>query len=275
MTSNLNVACIQMNSGPEIEKNIETATILVREAAQEGAQLIATPENTCHIRTPSTEKLKSAKTMDEHPGIPAFSNLAKELGVWLLIGSMTIKVDDNKLLNRSLLFSDTGELSAFYDKIHLFDAYLSQDESYQESQIMQHGDHAVLAQTPWCSIGMTICYDLRFSHLYRDLAKAGASILAVPSAFTVPTGRSHWEVLLRARAIETGSYVIAPGQTGEHEGKRKTWGHSMIIDPWGEVLANAGDSVGVISRTIDIEKVKDARRKLPTLTHDKEYKLRA
>lgn len=271
----LKVACIQMTSGPVIEENLKFAAGYIREAANEGAQLIATPENTCWMRFPPEEKVKHTPYQEDHPGVQFFPDLARELRVWILVGSMAVKGRDGKLHNRSFLFSDTGKLVAFYDKIHLFDAVLSSGEVYAESNNVMAGDTAVVAQTPWGGLGMTICYDLRFSHLYRDLAKAGASILAVPAAFTVPTGQAHWETLLRARAIETGCFVIAPAQTGEHDGGRRTWGHSLIISPWGKVLARTGEEQGYILADLDLSEVEKARQKIPALTHDRSYKIQA
>ena len=272
MTQKLKVACIQLSSTPVIQENLDKAGELIRTAAAEGATLIATPENTCHIRMPSKEKLTSAHPEETHPGIPFFSDLAKELGVYILAGSFAIKVSEDKLYNRSYLFGADGEIIAKYDKIHLFDVELGRGESYKESEHILPGEKAVIADTPQAKIGLSICYDLRFAYLYRDLAKLGASILAVPAAFTVPTGKAHWETLLRARAIETGSFVIAPGQTGEHENGRHTWGHSLIINPWGEVLADAGSDIGYITAELDLNEVKEAREKIPALQHDREYK---
>lgn len=271
--SMVKAACVQMSSGPDIEENLKTAEGLVREAAGQGAQFVALPENACHIRFPAVEKLDSALPEDKHPGIPFFSNLSKELGVYLLVGSMAIKIEGDKLLNRSFLFSDDGSLAAVYDKIHLFDVDLPNGETYKESDVMQPGDKAVIAKTPWGGLGMSICYDLRFAYLYRDLAQNGAQIMAVPAAFTVPTGKAHWATLLRARAIETGSFLLAPAQTGEHEGGRKTWGHSMIINPWGEVLAEMGEETGFITAGLNLKEVHKARQAIPALKHDRPYAL--
>ncbi len=271
MADTLKVACVQMNAGPDIADNLKAAEGFIREAAGGGAQLIATPENTCHMRGVPGAKLESAPYEQDHPGIPLFGDLAKELGVWLLIGSMSVKLSDTQLANRSYLFSDSGDIAATYDKIHMFDVDLEDDRSYRESKACRPGDRAVVTKTPWGGLGMSICYDVRFPHLYRDLAKNGADILAVPAAFTVPTGQAHWEVLLRARAIETGVFVLAPGQTGEHEGGRKTWGHSMIINPWGEVLADAGSKPGIITADLNMDEIAEARKSIPALQHDRAY----
>jgi predicted amidohydrolase len=216
-------------------------------------------------------RLEKARPEAEHPAIPAFSALAAELGVWLLIGSLQIKLDAVTCANRSFLFDDCGRVVARYDKIHMFDVDLQGGESYRESKTFRPGDRAVIADTPWGKVGLTVCYDLRFAYLYRALAQAGASFLTVPSAFTVPTGQAHWHTLLRARAIETGSFVFAPAQCGGHAEGRKTYGHSLIVAPWGEVLADGGEAPGVITADIDPAKVAEARSMIPALTHDRRF----
>jgi len=269
--STVKVACVQLTSGPDIAENLKTAEAYIREAASEGAVFIATPENTCQMRKPDRAKLENAPCEEDHPGIPLFSDLARELGVWLLIGSLSVKLADDKTANRCYLFSDQGEIVATYDKIHMFDVNLREGESHKESDAVKPGCKAVVASTPIAKIGLSICYDLRFAHLYRDLAKAGAEILTVPAAFTVPTGLAHWETLLRARAIETGSFILAPGQTGTHEGGRKTWGHSMIIGPWGEILAAKDDHPGIITAEINLDEAAKMRAAIPALQHDRDY----
>ena len=220
------------------------------------------------MRFPQEAKLQSCFSADTHPAIPYYAELAKELEIWLLIGSMAIKVGD-KMANRSFLFSDKGDVVATYDKIHLFDVDLPTGESHRESDHVQAGTKAVTADTPWGKIGMSICYDVRFAYLYRKLAHMGASIMTVPAAFTVPTGQAHWKTLLRARAIETGAFVLAPGQCGEHEGGRKTYGHSLIIDPWGDVLAEADDKPCIITAELDLSVVAKTRNAIPALKHDR------
>jgi predicted amidohydrolase len=262
-------ACIQMTSSENIQDNLAWVDGKIREAAAQGASLIATPENTCHILTPALGKLKTAFPEDKHPAIPQFKSLAKELGVWILVGSLSIRISDTKLANRSYLFSPEGAIAAQYDKIHLFDVTLPNGEVHRESSLIEPGSAPVVADTPLGKIGLSICYDVRFAQLYRILAKKGAQILAVPSAFTVPTGQAHWEVLLRARAIETGSYVLAPAQTGAHHGGRKTYGHSLIISPWGEIIADAGTEPGIIYGDIDLNAVDQARASIPALQHDR------
>ncbi len=260
-------ACIQLRSSGDVAENIRDTTALVRDAAGAGARFIATPENTNIMAQNNRAKL--AGTFDEanDPSIPAFSGLAKDLKVWLLIGSLHIKVSDDKTANRSFLFAPDGTLKARYDKIHLFDSTVASGETYRESAQVEGGHDAVLADTEFGPLGMTVCYDLRFPQLYRRLAHAGAFAFTIPSSFTVPTGEAHWHVLMRARAIETGCFVIAPAQTGEHAEGRHTYGHSLIVDPWGEVLADAGDGEGMAIATLDPARLSQVRRDLPALSH--------
>ncbi len=264
-------ACVQMTAGPETGPNLDTAAALIRAAAAGGAKFIFTPENTSIIEPNRELALAKSFTQDEHPGLPHFSKLAKELGVWLLIGSMPIRVEPERLANRSFLIDDQGRIITHYDKIHLFDVDLPNGEVYRESERIRPGSQAVLAPTPWGGLGMTVCYDLRFPQLYRDLAHAGASIISIPAAFTVPTGEAHWHVLLRARAIEAGAFVLAPAQCGTHAGGRRTYGHSLIVAPWGEILAEAGDEPGTIATVIDFSQVAAARNMIPSLRHDRDY----
>jgi len=275
MSGTFKVACVQLNAGRDIAANIAAAGALIREARARGAQFILTPENTSMIEPKRELLLEKAKPEAAHPGIPAFSALAAELGVWLLIGSMQIKLDAATCANRSFLFDDRGRIAARYDKIHMFDVDLTGGESYRESRTFRPGDRAVVADMPWGRVGLTVCYDLRFAYLYRALAQAGAGFLTVPAAFTVPTGRAHWHTLLRARAIETGCFVFAPAQCGEHAEGRKTYGHSLIVAPWGEVLADGGEAPGVIAADIDPAKVEEARRMVPALQHDRRFDLPA
>jgi predicted amidohydrolase len=272
----LKVACIQLTSSADMLDNITLIEGLVARAAGQGAKLIATPENSFLIEN-SVEKSNSQKvfyTQNEHPAIKASANMALTHKVWLLIGSVFVSADGvKKNYNRSLLFNPQGEIVGQYDKIHLFDVEVGDGQTYIESAKIIAGNEAVLATTPWGKIGMTVCYDLRFPQLYRMLAKAGANIITVPAAFTEVTGEAHWHVLLRARAIETGCFVIAPAQTGTHAGGRKTYGHSLIINPWGEVIADGGTASGVIIADLDLSEVEKTRAKLPSLQHDREFKL--
>lgn len=261
-----------MTSGPDLEDNLDQAAKLIREAAKQGATFIATPENTCRMRAKVEDKFASAWDEKQHPGLDFFVKLAKELTVTLLLGSLSsVKLGDGRLANRSFLILPDGEIAARYDKIHMFDVSLENGEVYKESATHAPGRDAVIADLPFAKLGLTICYDVRFAALYRALAQFGAEIIAVPAAFTVPTGKAHWETLLRARAIETGAYIIAPAQCGMHEGGRGTWGHSMIISPWGEILAEAGDTPCVITADFDAARVKEARSAVPSLTHDREF----
>jgi predicted amidohydrolase len=264
-------ACVQLRSSDDVAENISETVRLVRDAAARGATFIATPENTTLMAPDAGAKLASSYDEAHDPALPVFAALAKELNVWLLIGSLAIKVSDTKTANRSFLISPDGLVTARYSKIHLFDVELAGGESYRESNTVAGGSDAVVADTPWGGIGLTICYDMRFPQLYRRLAKAGAFLITVPSAFTVPTGQAHWHVLLRARAIENGCFIIAPAQGGAHANGRKTYGHSLIVAPWGEILAEAGTDPGVIVADIDPELSRAARAKVPNLQHDRDF----
>jgi deaminated glutathione amidase len=271
MSQKLKVALVQMTSGPEVGPNIDAAAALIRKAAADGAAFVLTPENTTLIEPNKAHAFAKSCVEAEHPGVPRFAALARELKIWLLVGSMTIRVEEGKLANRSFLFDPDGKVVARYDKIHLFDVDLPSGETYRESNTIRPGAQAVVAETPWGGIGLTICYDLRFAYLHRALAQAGAAIITVPAAFTVPTGKAHWETLLRARAIETGSFVLAPAQCGEHADGRRTYGHSLIIAPWGEVLAEAGETPGIVAAELDLAEVAKARSMIPALQHDRVF----
>lgn len=264
-------ACVQLRSSDDVAENIRETVRLVREAAARGAAFVATPENTTLMAPDGGAKLAQSHDEAHDPALPVFSELAKELKIWLLAGSLAIKVSETKTANRSFLFGPDGRIAARYSKIHLFDVQLASGEVYRESHTVAGGGEAVTADTPWGKIGLSICYDVRFAHLYRRLAQQGAFLFTVPSAFTVPTGSAHWHVLLRARAIENGAFVIAPAQGGEHANGRKTYGHSLIISPWGEVLAEAGTDPGVILADIDPELSALARAKVPSLQHDRGF----
>ncbi|MCB9978256.1 MAG: carbon-nitrogen hydrolase family protein [Rhodospirillales bacterium] len=265
----LRAACVQMTSGPVMADNLAVAEGLIRRAAGEGARFVATPEVTCHRMPDSQEKIRLTPVLQDHPGPVRFAALAHELKVWILAGSFLVRLPSGKLANRSFLFSDAGVVAATYDKIHLFDVDLPGGEVHRESDTIAPGDHGVVARTPWGGVGLSICYDIRFPALYGALARGGADILTVPAAFTVPTGQAHWEILLRARAIETGSFVVAPAQVGAAPGGgRPTWGHSMIVGPWGEILAQGnGESPGVTVADLDMEAVARARAAIPALRH--------
>lgn len=265
----LTVACVQTNTTRDPLENVERVSPMIREAAARGAALITTPEIVGMLEPKRELALAKAKPEETHEVLAAFRGLAAELGVWLLIGSISIKVSDDKMSNRSFLLDDRGQIVARYSKIHMFDVQVGDGQTYRESNTYQPGGEAVIAETPWGRMGMTICYDIRFPYLYRALAHAGAEVLFAPAAFTKVTGEAHWHVLQRARAIETGCYVVSAAQTGEHAEGRRTYGHSVIVDPWGRVLADAGEEVGVITAEIDLAEVAAARAKIPSLTHDR------
>ena len=274
MSSPFTVGLVQMNSGPEIEPNIESASAFIREAAGGGAKLIVTPENTTMIETVREKQMARAYPEEKHPGVSAFSELARELGVWLSIGSMTIGLGGDKAANRSFLFGPDGGIAARYDKIHMFDVEVPDGQTYRESATFRPGEEAVLADLPWGRLGITICYDIRFPYLYRALAKAGASFITTSAAFTEMTGKAHWHVLQRARAIETGCFIFAAAQTGEHTNKRRTYGHSLVVAPWGEVLADGGTETGVVLAEIDPALVAKARSTVPSLENDRPFELK-
>lgn len=267
----MRVAAIQMTSGPDIHENLNALEKVICEAVQGGAQLIVTPENTCHIRGRMVEKLETAPEAQTHPIIDRVRILSEEYKVSILLGSLSIPDGRDKLFNRSYLFRAGQSDPVTYDKIHLFDADLGEGQVYRESDVFRGGDRAVLAKIGDMNIGLTICYDLRFPYLYRRLARAGAHIMTVPSAFTVPTGMAHWHTLLRARAIENGCYILAPAQVGVHAGTRETYGHSLIVGPWGDILAEAdGKNAQIIYADIDIQHVTEARKRIPPLLNEKQ-----
>jgi predicted amidohydrolase len=265
------VACIQNTAEREMAPSIAAAGELVRAAADGGAELITLPEMAAMYEPDDAAALAKAKTEADDPGLAAFRALAAETGTWLLIGSLLIRSGPGKVCNRSFLVDPTGAVVARYDKLHLFDVDLVDGESYRESAKVRPGGEAVVAPTPWGLLGLSVCYDLRFAYLYRALAQGGASFLAVPAAFTYTSGKAHWHVLVRARAIETGSFVFAPNQCGFHAGGLRSWGHSLIVDPWGEVLADGGEDVGFITADIDPARVETARNMIPALQHDRRF----
>jgi predicted amidohydrolase len=269
MSAKFTAACVQMTSEREFDPNIRVASDLIRRARDAGADFIMTPEITGMFEPRRDSHLAKATDEGSNPVLAAFHDLARETGAWLLLGSTPIKLEAERLANRSFLIAPDGAVAARYDKIHMFDVDLKNGESYRESALYRPGDASVLAALPWGTLGMTVCYDLRFPYLYRALAQAGADFLSIPAAFTVPTGIAHWHVLQRARAIENGCFVFAPAQWGEHADGRKTYGHSLIVDPWGEVLADAGEGVGFVTAAIDPAKIVEARRMVPALRHDR------
>ncbi|MGB3718941.1 MAG: carbon-nitrogen hydrolase family protein [Hyphomicrobiaceae bacterium] len=267
-------ALVQMCTGRDVARNLVEMTKLIREAAAGGAQYVQTPEVSVLMERDRARLFVETRPEEGNPAIAHCQALARELGIWLHLGSMGVLVKPDKIANRSFLFSPEGRIAARYDKIHMFDVELPGGESYRESRNFEPGRKAVLADLPWGSLGLTICYDMRFPTLYRALAKSGAELIAVPSAFTVPTGQAHWHVLLRARAIETQCFVLAAAQVGAHECGRSTYGHSMIVSPWGEVLAEAdGEKSTVIFADIDMQAVEEARKRIPSLRHDRPFEV--
>jgi len=264
---------VQMRSGLSPQANLEAALRLIGEAKSAGADYVLTPEMT-NILEVKRERLFAAIEPEDNDGsLAAFRELARKLGIYLHVGSLAIKLSAEKAANRSFLIDRKGEIVARYDKIHMFDVDLANGESYRESRNYRPGDLAVAADLPWGRLGLTVCYDLRFPALYRALAEAGCSFLAIPSAFTQQTGEAHWHVLSRARAIENGAFVLAAAQGGQHENGRATYGHSLVVDPWGRVLAEGGSDPGVILATIDPAEVSAARAKVPSLQHGRRFEV--
>ena len=264
-------ACLQVNASNVMAENIEAASLLAVEARAAGAELILMPENVAMMEWGRGNIVLKAMPEEDHLALKAFRDLARELGCWMHIGSLACLLDGGMVANRGFVLRPDGVIAARYDKIHMFDADLGLGETYRESATFQAGGQAVTADLPWGKLGLSICYDLRFPHLYRALAKADAAFLAVPAAFTKTTGQAHWHVLLRARAIETGCYVFAPAQVGTHANDRATYGHALIVSPWGEVLADAMERPGWVIAEIDPARVTEARRKLPCLDHDRPF----
>ena len=271
MSKRFTAACVQITSGRDPAANLAAASVLVREARSAGASLIATPEVSNMMGLRRRELAALARPEAEDPSVAGYRALAAETGAWLLAGSLILRGAGDKLVNRSLLIDPQGGIAARYDKIHMFDVEIPDGQSYRESRAYQAGARAVTAALPWGRLGMTVCYDMRFPYLYRTLAKAGADFLSIPSAFTRFTGEAHWHVLLRARAIETGCFVIAPAQCGEHPGGRETYGHSLIVAPWGEVLGVGGTAPGITLAEIDPAEAAKARAMIPALDHDRDF----
>ncbi|HUO23915.1 MAG TPA: carbon-nitrogen hydrolase family protein [Caulobacteraceae bacterium] len=268
----LRVALVQTRTPATQAAALAEIEPLIRQAASQGAELILTPEGSNLLQRSRAEIAKVLQPPETDPFVVAVRALATELKVWILIGSALVAKGEGKAANRAMLIASDGQVVQTYDKVHMFDVDLPSGERYRESSLYEPGEAARLAQTPWGLLGLTICYDMRFPHLYRALAKAGASIIAVPAAFTRPTGEAHWEVLLRARAIENGVFVLAPAQGGRHEDGRATWGHSIAIDPWGRVLAEIkGDEPGVVVVDLDLDAVAQTRQAIPSLANERAF----
>ena len=268
----LKAALVQLRTPATQAAALAQAEPLVRHAAGAGAKLIATPEATNILQRDRSKLFEAVRPLDQDECVLGLRALARELGVWLLIGSALVRREDGQLANRSTLVDAVGEVVATYDKIHMFDVDLPTGERHRESALYTPGEQATVAETPWGKIGLSVCYDVRFPQLYRALAKAGAEMITVPAAFTRPTGEAHWEILLRARAIETGAFVLAPAQGGFHEDGRGTWGRSTIIGPWGEILAKAeDDEPGVVIAELDLDAVAKARAAIPAMANDRAF----
>jgi len=268
----MKAALLQLNSGDDPEANLPVTIHMLDRAVAEGVGFVLTPEVTNCVSASRTRQTEVLRPEADDPTLAALKARAKSHGIWLLIGSLALKTDDpdGRFVNRSFLITPEGKVAARYDKIHMFDVAVSETETYRESAGYRPGDRAVMVDTPFARLGMTICYDLRFPGLYRQLAEAGAQVITVPSAFSPVTGAAHWETLLRARAIEAGAYILAPAQTGLHcasRGRsRETYGHSMVIDPWGRVLAEGGTKCGIISVDLDLAEVATSRQSIPAMT---------
>lgn len=275
MTEILRVALVQTTTPADPVEGLAHVAPLIRLAAEGGAQLVVTPEGTNLLVQDRARREALLADEDADVAVAGLKALAAELGVWLLVGSAILKsghADDPRAANRSLLFDDQGQTVARYDKLHVYDVDLPTGERWRESAAVRPGDRAVVASTPWGGLGLTVCYDVRFPHLFRALARAGADMIAVPAAFTVPTGEAHWETLLRARAIETGCFVLAPAQGGTHADGRRTWGRSIVVGPWGEVVGRLDhDRPDVLFADLDLSAVARARQAVPQLTHDRDF----
>lgn len=271
MPDKFRVACLQMQTGNDLAANLDGVKSMTREAARNGAQFVLTPEYTLMMDGSGRVMRERALEADGNPALSELQALAQALSLWLLVGSLTLKTGGDRIANRSYLIAADGRVVASYDKIHMFDVTLPDGKLIRESSAYCPGDRAAIAETPWGAIGLTVCYDLRFPHLYRALAKAGARYLTIPSSFQRATGKVHWHTLLKARAIENACFVLAPAMCGEHPGNRTTYGHSLIVDPWGEVLADGGEAPGIVYADIDPAQVDRVRSMLPCLEHDREF----
>jgi predicted amidohydrolase len=273
MTATFTVGLVQMRSGLDPARNLDAAVKLIEEAKAAGADYVQTPEMTNIVANRRDVMLAAVAPEESDASLAAFRTLARKHGIHLHIGSLAIKVSPERAANRSFLIDPQGEIVARYDKIHMFDVDLAGGESYRESRSYQPGESAVVADLPWGRLGLTICYDVRFPMLHRALAEAGASFLASPAAFTKQTGEAHWHILLRARAIENTAFVFAAAQGGRHEDGRDTFGHSLVIDPWGRILAEGGTEPGVVMAKIDPAEVATARGRIPSLQHGRRFEI--
>ena len=273
MSEPLRLACLQLNSGSDLAANVATMQAMAREAAGNGARFVMTPEYALMLDGRGRVMREGALPIDGGDILAGMRELARELQVWLLLGSLTVRTEEERIANRSVLVAADGAIVASYDKIHMFDVTLPDGKVIRESSAYRPGDRATVADTPWGRLGMTVCYDLRFPGLFRALAQAGAQIITVPSSFQRQTGKSHWHTLVKARAIENECFIVAPAMCGDHPGDRQTYGHSLIVDPWGDVLADGGEAPGIVYAEIDVAHVAKVRRMIPSLEHDRTYRL--
>lgn len=271
MTQPFRVACLQMQSGNDLAANLDTLTRMTREAAGGGARLVMSPEYALMMDGSGRTMRERALPADGGKVLAELCALSRELGIWTLIGSLTLRAGDERMVNRSYLVADDGRVAASYDKIHMFDCTLPDGKVIRESSAYRPGARAVIADMPWGRLGMSVCYDLRFPHLYRTLAQGGADYLSIPSSFQRQTGKVHWHTLVKARAIENACFVFAPAMCGEHPGNRSTYGHTLIVDPWGEVLADGGEAPGIVCADVDPGRVRKVRGMIPSLEHDRPY----
>ena len=266
-------AMIQMRSGLTPAANIDDAVRLIGEAKSAGADYVLTPEMTNILAAKRDQLFAAVVEEEKDAALATMRELARKLGLYVHVGSLAIKISNDRAANRSFLINPKGEIAARYDKIHMFDVDLADGESYRESRNYRPGELAVLADLPWGRLGLTVCYDLRFPALYRALAEAGATMLAIPSAFTKQTGEAHWHVLMRSRAVENGSFVFAAAQGGKHENGRETYGHSLVVDPWGRIIAEGGTEPGIVMAEIDLAEVAKARSRIPSLQHGRRFEI--
>ena len=271
MSTPFRIACLQMQTGNDLGANLAAVREMAREAAANGARFVLTPEYV--LMMDGSGRIMRERALDAfgNPALPELQALARELNVWFLAGSLTLRVEDGRIANRSFLIADDGCVAASYDKIHMFDVTLPDGRAIRESSAYRPGNRAVTAETPWGRLGLTVCYDLRFPGLYRALALAGSQFITVPSSFQRQTGKFHWHTLVRARAIENGCFILAPAMCGEHPGNRQTYGHTLIVDPWGDVLADGGESPGIVFAEIDPAAVTRVRALIPSIEHDRPF----
>jgi predicted amidohydrolase len=270
--SRFRAACIQNTASRDVQANVDRVCEAIDEAVAGGAEFVALPETVGLIEPVNAQIPAATFSEDDDIGLAAFRGKAREHGVVILVGSQLIR-DNGRIFNRGFLLGRDGEITARYDKLHMFDIELNNGESYLESEMIAAGDKAVVTDTEWGRLGLSICYDLRFGALYRALAQAGAEFITIPAAFTQTTGKAHWHTLVRARAIETGCYILAPNQCGHHNDRRYSYGHSLIVDPWGEILSDGGAEPGVIYADIDLSKVGEVRNRIPSLKNERPFTL--